>query len=93
MAEAVATLGATSLQNGATGTGGHTVAKAVFTALFAIVWLKGAFHARLLTSKEIGTSQARGKIWPRATQKGGFLSISLPVENLLLSLSPQKFWE
>lgn len=44
MAETVATLGATSLQNGAAGTGGHTVAKAVLTALFAIVWLKGALH-------------------------------------------------
>lgn len=44
MAEAVATLGATSLQNGAASTGGHTMAKAVFTAFLAIVWLKGALH-------------------------------------------------
>ena len=44
MAETVATLGTTSLQNGATGTGGHTVAKAVFTGFLAIIWLKGALH-------------------------------------------------
>jgi chromosomal replication initiator protein len=44
MAETVATLGTTSLQNGAACTGGHTVAKAVFTGFLAIVGLKGALH-------------------------------------------------
>jgi uncharacterized membrane protein YidH (DUF202 family) len=44
MAKAVTTLGTTSLQNGAAGTGGHTVAKAVLTALLAIIGLKGALH-------------------------------------------------
>lgn len=43
-AEAVATLGAASFQNGATGTGGHAMAKAVFTGFPAIIWLKGALH-------------------------------------------------
>jgi hypothetical protein len=44
MAETLATLGAAGLQNGAPGTGGHTVAKAVLTAFLAIVRLKGALH-------------------------------------------------
>jgi len=46
----VSAFGATGLQNGATGTGLHTMAKAMLLGTTAIIWLESAFHARLLGS-------------------------------------------
>lgn len=42
------TLGPTSLQNGATGAGGHPMTEPVLLRALAIVWLKSSFHPCLL---------------------------------------------
>jgi hypothetical protein len=53
----VSALGATGLQNGATCTGLHAMAKAVLLGTTAIIWLESAFHARLLGSVPRGSRQ------------------------------------
>ena len=53
----VSAFGATGLQNGATGTGLHAMAKAMLLGATAIIWLESAFHARLLGSVPRGPRQ------------------------------------
>jgi hypothetical protein len=53
----VSAFGATGLQNGATSTGLHTMAKAMLLGTTAIIWLESAFHARLLGSVPRGPRQ------------------------------------
>lgn len=62
-AQLVTALCPTRLQNCATGTGAHTVSKAMFTKLAAIIWLKGALH---------GASNWE-KLWTRARLCDEFL--------------------
>ena len=53
----VSALGATGLQNGAAGTGFHTMAKTMLLGTMAITGLESAFHARLLGSVPRGSRQ------------------------------------
>jgi hypothetical protein len=79
------TLGPTSLQNGATGAGGHPVTEPVLLRALAIIWLKSSFHpvpprrrcgdepapfGLAAPAQQVDYPGTRRKTSPRETEKG-----------------------
>ena len=69
--QTVATLVATSLENGSPGTGAHTVAEAMLLRTTTVVRLVGALHAALLEPLN-GGHQHSSKVTPRVPQNTGW---------------------
>lgn len=90
--EPVTALCPTGFKHGPAGSSAHTVAEPVFSGPTAIVWLKGAFHARLLTSRKfvlvrLGVKLCRGQHGKQITQHfspcGKPANFALPIDVLI----------